>query len=79
MGSKVLVAGARATSELDDEALAHEIGTMESRNDITSIHGVLVLDETETVHQLDLSNFASAVSLEVAFDVCLGGITGKVA
>jgi hypothetical protein len=28
MGSKVLVAGARATSELDDEALAHEIGTI---------------------------------------------------
>lgn len=28
MGSKVLVAGARAASELDNEALAHEVGTI---------------------------------------------------
>lgn len=28
VGSKVLVAGARAASELDNEALAHEIGTI---------------------------------------------------
>jgi len=28
MGSEVLVTGTRAASELDDEALAHEIGTI---------------------------------------------------
>ena len=28
MGSEVLVTGTRAASELDDEALAHEVGTI---------------------------------------------------
>jgi hypothetical protein len=28
VGSEVLVTGARAASELDDEALAHEVGTI---------------------------------------------------
>jgi len=79
MGSEVLVTGTRAASELDDEALAHEIGTMECRDDITSIHCVLVLDEAESVHELDLSDLASAVRREVAFDIGLGGIAREVA
>lgn len=48
-------------------------------NDVTRIHCILVLDEAETVHELDLSDLAGAMGLEVALDFCLGGIAGKVA
>jgi len=50
-----------------------------TRNDVTRIHGVLVLDETKAIHEFDLSDFAGAMGLEVAFDFCLCGIAGKVA
>jgi hypothetical protein len=115
VGSEVLVAGTRAAGELDDEALAHEVGTIcESvrrtvpegvrcyvtygklcsrlgriqcevlkskltRNNVTRVHRVLVLDEAEAVHELDLSDLASAMGLEVGLDICLGGIAGEVA
>jgi hypothetical protein len=79
VGSEVLVTGTRAASELDDEALAHEVGTMECRDNITSVHCVLVLDEAKSVHELDLSDLTSAMRLEVALDICLGGIARKVA
>jgi hypothetical protein len=78
VGSEGLVAGTGAASELDYQALAHKVGTMEGRNDVTSVHGVLVLNEAEAIHELDLSNLASAMGLEVALDVCLGGIAGEV-
>jgi hypothetical protein len=48
-------------------------------NDVTRIHGVLVLNETKAVHELDLSDLASAMGLEVALDICLGGIAREVA
>lgn len=114
MGSEVLVTGTRAASELDDEALAHEVGTILNqlgrmfgflytrsyvrnavyrlacvqwigawlkltRDNITSVHCVLVLDEAKSVHELDLSDLTSAMRLEVALDICLGGIARKVA
>jgi hypothetical protein len=41
-------------------------------NNITGIHGVLILDEAETVHQLHLENLSSAMAGEVALDVGLG-------
>jgi hypothetical protein len=75
----LLVAGARSAGELNDEALTHEVGTMEGRDNVTSIHGVLVLDETEAVHELDLGDLARAMGLEVGLYVCLGGIAGEVA
>lgn len=79
MGSEVLVARAGATGELDNEALAHEVGAMESRNDVTRIHRVFVLDEAEAVHELDLCDLAGAVSLKVGLDIGLGGTAGEVA
>lgn len=50
-----------------------------TRNDVTRVHSVLVLDEAKTVHELDLSDLAGAMGLEVALDFRLGGIAGKVA
>jgi len=79
VGSEVLVTGTRAASELDDEALAHEVGTMECRDNITSVHCVLVLDEAKSIHEFDLSDLTSTMRLEVALDICLGGIARKVA
>lgn len=78
MGSEIFIATG-ASSELNDQALAHEVGAMESRNDIARIHGVLVLDEAEAIHELDLGNLTGSVGLEVGFDVCLGGIAREVA
>jgi hypothetical protein len=44
---------------------------MESRHDITRIHGVLVLDETEAVHELDLGDLASSMGGEMLLNVTL--------
>ncbi|KAK5626186.1 hypothetical protein RRF57_001901 [Xylaria bambusicola] len=41
-------------------------------NHIARIHSILVLDEAETVHKLDLGYFTSAVSSEMRFDILLG-------
>jgi hypothetical protein len=49
-----------------------------TRNDITSIHCVLILNEAEAIHELDLGDLTSAMCLEVSLDVCLGGIAGEV-
>ena len=50
-----------------------------TRHNVTRVHGVLVLDETKAVHELDLSDFTSAMGLEMGLDFCLGGIARKVA
>ena len=42
-----------------------------TRNHITGIHRIIILDEAEAVHELDLGDVTSAV-LEVALDVFLG-------
>jgi hypothetical protein len=78
VGREILVAAGSAC-KLDNQAFAHEVRAMESRNDVTSIHSILVLDETKAVHELDFSDLAGAMGLEVAFDFRLGGIAGKVA
>jgi hypothetical protein len=44
----------------------------ESRNNIAGIHWVLVLDETEAVHELHFGDFSSAMSREVSLDVGFG-------
>ena len=50
-----------------------------TRNDVTRVHGILVLDEAKAVHQFDLSDLTGAMGLEVALDFCLGGIARKIA
>ena len=43
-----------------------------TRHDIARIHGVLVLDEAEAVHELDLRDLAGSMCGEVLLDVTLG-------
>ena len=45
---------------------------MLTRNNIARIHRILVFDEAESIHQLNLGNLASAMGREVSFDVGLG-------
>lgn len=50
-----------------------------TRNDVTRVHGVLVLDEAKAVHELDLGDFAGTMRLEVRLDIGLGGVAWEVA
>jgi hypothetical protein len=50
-----------------------------TRDDVTRVHCVLVLNEAKAVHELDLSDLTGAMSLEVGLDLGLGGIARKVA
>jgi len=43
-----------------------------TRNNISRVHRVFVLDEAEAIHDLDLCNFGRAMRAEVIFDVLLG-------
>lgn len=43
-----------------------------TRNDISSIHRILVLDEPESVHQLDLCDLPGAMATKVFLDVLFG-------
>jgi len=52
---------------------------MESWNDIAGIHFILVFDETETIHELDLLDFGIPMLGEVGLHLCLGSSTRKVA
>lgn len=49
-----------------------------TRNDIASVHCVLILNEAEAIHEFDLGDLTSAMCLEMSLDVCLGGIAGEV-
>ena len=42
-----------------------------TRNDIASIHSILVLDKAEAIHELDLGDLSRAMSVEVGFDISL--------
>ena len=50
-----------------------------TRNDITGIHGILVFDESKAVHELDLGDLSSAMSVEVGLDISFGsyGVVSK--
>ena len=48
-------------------------------NDIARIHSILVLNEPESIHELDLGDIAGAVSVEMCLDSGFGSITGEVA
>lgn len=44
-----------------------------TRNDIARIHCIFVFDESETIHKFNLGDFASAMSVEVSFNISFGG------
>lgn len=48
------------------------VGGQLTWNDITGVHGIFVLDETEAVHQLDFGDVASAMGREVGLNIGLG-------
>lgn len=54
-------------------------GPWRTWNHIARIHGILVLNEAKTVHELDLGDLARAMGREVGLHVRLGGIAGEVA
>jgi hypothetical protein len=60
-----------AAGELDGKTLAHELGSMVSRYNVSCVHRVRVLDKAESVHQLDFSDGAMFVA-KVRLDVGLG-------
>lgn len=69
---------ATATSELDHQTFTHEFGAVErrvrlTRDDIASVHRVLVLNETEPVHELDIGNLTGAMACEVVRDILFCG------
>ena len=42
-------------------------------NDVAGVHGVLVLDEAEAVHELDLGDLTGSMAGEVVLNIGLGG------
>jgi len=52
---------------------------MESWNNITGIHGILVFDEAESIHQLHLGDFPGAMGREMGLDVGLGSCAREIA
>lgn len=49
------------------------VGGIITRNHISSIHGILILDESKAVHELDLLDCTGAMSGEMGLNVSLGG------
>lgn len=49
-----------------------------TRNHVAGVHGILVLNEAEAVHEFDLSDLAGAMRLEMGLDIRFGGIAGEV-
>lgn len=41
-------------------------------NDVASVHSILILDESETVHKLHFGNLSGAVGRKVSLDIGLG-------
>jgi hypothetical protein len=42
-------------------------------NHIAGIHSILVFDESEAIHELDLGDLSCAMSVEMGLDISLGG------
>jgi hypothetical protein len=68
-----------ASGELHRKSLGHKLGSVESWDDIAGIHGVLVFDESEAVHELDLGNLAGSMRREMRLNISLSDILGEVA
>jgi hypothetical protein len=83
------IAIASSTSELNGQALAHEVRTVKgcvkchfvsargtvvglTRNDITGIHSILIFDESEAIHKLDLGDLSGAMTVEMRLNIRLG-------
>jgi len=79
LGVRESITVARATSKLNGQALTHEVRAMEGGNHIAGIHCILVLDESEAIHELNLGDLSSAMGIEVRLDVGLGSTTRKIA
>lgn len=43
-----------------------------TRNNVARIHGILILNEAEAIHELDLRDLAGAMGTEVSLDLGLG-------
>lgn len=43
-----------------------------TRHNVTGVHGILVLDEAEAIHELDLDNLAGAMGRKVGLNIGLG-------
>lgn len=43
-----------------------------TRYNITGIHGILIFNEAEAVHQLDFGNLSGAMGAEVFLDILFG-------
>lgn len=41
-------------------------------NHISRIHGILILEKAEAIHEFDFCNLASSMALEMLFDILLG-------
>lgn len=54
------------------------LGGRLTRDNVASIHGVLVFDEAEAVHQLDLGDFSGAMSRKVSLNIGLGSCRQRV-
>lgn len=61
-----------AMSKLDSESFSHKVRSVKGRDNILSVHGILVLDETEAVHQLDLGDFSGSMCRKVSLNIGLG-------
>ena len=64
---------ARLVSQRDRRRMEqNRDGSLLTWDDIPGVHGILVLDETEAIHELDLGDLASAMRGEVRLDIGLG-------
>ena len=43
-----------------------------TRNDVARIHCILVFDESESIHKFNLGDFASAMRVEMSFNISFG-------
>jgi len=43
-----------------------------TRNHVAGIHGILVLNESKPIHELDLSDLSCTMGIEMGFDIRLG-------
>jgi hypothetical protein len=43
-----------------------------TRNNIAGVHGILVFDEAEAIHELDLGDFAGTMGRKVRLNIGLG-------
>jgi hypothetical protein len=50
-----------------------------TRDDITSIHSILIFDEPEAIHELDFRDLSGTMGVEVRLHISLGSYAIKLA